>query len=125
MALIYQILILSVQVKRLDLSVTTFRLQCASLLFGFDKRCWADQVSGTRRDDVRRGATSFPGLLGTVCVVVRRDALDETTGMEGPVELPLLWLDVFAFLTEGTTLRPDLLFCDVVSVSSAGGMEGS
>lgn len=117
MTLIDQILGWSAKWRARRSLAVTFRLQRASLLFGFARRYSGDQISGTRRDGARPPVGSFPGL-GTLRVVVRLVYLGEPSVVVCPDESPTSSPAVLAFFADPDDFRPDLRFCDMNSVSA-------
>lgn len=118
MTLIDQILGWSAKWRARRSLTVTFRLQRASLLFGFARRYSGDQISGTRRDGVRPAVGSSPGLW--TLRVVRLVYLGEPSD-ESPTSCPA----VFAFFADPDDFRPDLRFCDMNSVSAGVTLAGS
>ena len=125
MTLIDQILGWSAKWRARRSLAVTFRLQRASLLFGFARRYSGDQISGTRRDGVRPAVGSSPGLW--TLRVVRLVYLGEPSVVVCPDESPTSCPcpAVFAFFADPEDFRPDLRFCDMNSVSAGVTLAGS
>jgi hypothetical protein len=125
LTLIDQILGLSAKWRARHSLAVTFRLQRASLLFGFARRYSGDQISGTRRDGVRPAVGSSPGLW--TLRVVRLVYLGEPSVVVCPDEPPTSCPcpAVFAFFADPDDFRPDLRFCDMNSVSAGVTLAGS